>query len=140
MVGFQRSSTPLKMASAAFDYGTYLVTKRCIRPAAGLPPPSVASLESSYQNAYFAQSDAPRACDPRCATKPVRGVRQVSTVQHIIEQSGTTAADCGSTTRQAFVHPRDASPAPDRIPKAVDQKPKPVVFPVALERTRVRGK
>lgn len=126
----------------AFEYGCFVATRRMVQPAPTLPPISAASsMESSYQHAFFAQSDAPRACDQRFAVKPIRGRRPEATVSRIIEQSGTTMADFCSTTKDAFPKPIDlVDREPFRVPKSQQPKTTTLHFPSSLERTRVRGK
>ncbi|CUI14211.1 Hypothetical protein, putative [Bodo saltans] len=126
-------------------YGSFTATRRFVKPQTTTPEPSSVGncggldTMTSYQHSYFAQSDAPRASDPRCASKPIRGVRPASTVQHVLQQSGTTTADFATTTKASY-RPDNSSTNKVIIERKQDPKSVPTSYPAAIDRTRVRGK
>lgn len=121
-----------------FQYSSLDVTRRCVQPIGNLPSPSSTNFETSYQNAYFSQSDAPRACDPAHITKPVRGQRPLTVVDKIMNQSGTTTGDFQSVSKSSYKPREEANQT--RFEKKNEPKEVPVEYPITLERTRVRGK
>ena len=122
----------------AFEYGVFPAMRRHVRPGVQRSDGPIPRFETSYQHSYCEQVDAPRACSTTIERVPPRR-QPLSSIDAIIEQSGTTAGDFVPTTRSSFSH-HSHSGVKVVIEKIQNPKPRAPVFPQKIERTKVRGK
>lgn len=124
------------------EYGSFIATRRNMRPLDVLPSAKPVSLETTYQYSYFEQSDAPRACGATRGAERVRPKEKPSVIGSVIEQSRTTMSDAQPTTLTAYRNPRkiDASKPSVRFEKIQQPKQFSTQYPVPLEPTRMRLK
>lgn len=87
--------------------------------------------ETSYQNAYFEQTNAPRGCSTKTNERPKVCRAPPSTIASVMQSANTTAGDCVSNSQASYRIPTEGLERP-RIDKRTDPKGVATVFPVGL--------